>query len=409
MACRVCSLQVATELFFLVVEDVIMYGSRTTLCFSKFLTNQNYFSCAVAKCIAITNPPSRYYSPELRSSPGETVLCIRNVNISSFRVIFERTIGTSSIHYGSKNLLKKFAKKTKKKFWYESPILVSKPIHKPSTSQDAVKFTPPPKTRREDSIRMRALNSILYRAISDLLSSNEVSSEICELSLEISKVSLPLDFSCCRVYWKTSGISKTDDLIQQVLDRSAPRVRYLLIAHQVLGSVPPVTFIKDKEYAAVLEVERLLKMADFGPNENTEEPEQILTDGREPVCLISPSEQPATPKPSAVFGIDHEALNRQIMAYKQKPKEALTETAQFGLTEQQQDMLAELRKQKEIRRKKKKNAKRYRDDDITPQAYLLERYGQRVGREEESGYREYSAEDWEIKELMAEEDQKNRS
>nr|XP_015213084.1 PREDICTED: putative ribosome-binding factor A, mitochondrial [Lepisosteus oculatus] len=185
--------------------------------------------------------------------------------------------------------------------------------------------------------------------------------------------------------------------------------RYLLIAHQVLGSVPPVTFIKDKEYAAVLEVERLLKMADFGPNENTEEPEQILTDGREPVCLISPSEQPATPKPSAVFGIDHEALNRQIMAYKQKPKEALTETAQFGLTEQQQDMLAELRKQKEIRRKKKKNAKRYRDDDITPQAYLLERYGQRVGREEESGYREYSAEDWEIKELMAEEDQKNRS
>jgi hypothetical protein len=39
------------------------------------------------------------------------------------------------------------------------------------------------------------------------------------------QVSLPADFSSCRVYWKTSGVSERDDQIQQALDKSSPRIR----------------------------------------------------------------------------------------------------------------------------------------------------------------------------------------
>ncbi|MBN3295334.1 RBFA factor, partial [Amia calva] len=256
-------------------------------------------------------------------------------------------------------------------------------------------------------MRIQILNSLLFKAISDLLHSSDVSSEICLLNVEISKVSLPLDFSCCRVYWKTSGTSEKDDLIQQGLNKCAPRIRYLLIADQILGSVPPVTFIKDKEYAAVSEIERLLKIADFGPGENTEELEQSLKDRGDSVRVAAASEQPTTSTAPGLFGIDHEALNRQILEYKRRTKEALVESSQFSLTEQQQELLAELRKQKIINKKKKKKSKRDIDIDITPQAYLLEKYSQEHSTEELEGP-EYSTEDSEIKELISEEDQKNR-
>nr|KAF6330845.1 ribosome binding factor A [Myotis myotis] len=100
-----------------------------------------------------------------------------------------------------KNLLKKFASKTKKKFWYEGPSLGSHLTYKPSKLELLTKSTSK-KTRKEDHVRLRALNGLLYKALSDLLCSPEVSQEIYDLNVELSKVSLTSDFSACRVYWR---------------------------------------------------------------------------------------------------------------------------------------------------------------------------------------------------------------
>ncbi|RXM29983.1 putative ribosome-binding factor A, mitochondrial [Acipenser ruthenus] len=235
----------------------------------------------------------------------------------------------------------------------DEPVEDSK-MCKPSSLEAVLKRTSSPqKGSREDSIRMRTLNTILYKAITDLISTYEVS--------------LPLDFSSCRVYWKISGKSEKDDLIQQVLEKSAPRIRYLLITRQVLGSVPPVTFIKDKQYAAISEVEKLLEAADFGPQESTGDSVSVVNDRRE------------TSTSSNLFGIDHEALNRQIMEHKKRSTEKLTEPIDSSLTEQQQEFLAEMRKKKTI---KKKKAKYNFDDDITPETYLLEKSNQEEYTEE---------------------------
>ncbi|MBN3282219.1 RBFA factor, partial [Polyodon spathula] len=186
---------------------------------------------------------------------------------------------------------------------------------------------------------MRSLNTILYKAITDLMNTYEVSPELYDLPVEISKaIFLLLDFSSCCEYWKISGKSEKDDLICQVLEKSAPHIRYLLITHQVLGSVPAVTFTKDKHYAVVslctvynccnrffFKVEKLLEAADFGPQENTGDSVPIVNDRRE------------TSTSSNLFGIDHEALNRQIMEHKKRFTEKLTEPVDASLTEQQQE------------------------------------------------------------------------
>ncbi|KAK6327125.1 hypothetical protein J4Q44_G00027700 [Coregonus suidteri] len=303
-----------------------------------------------------------------------------------------RDFHTSS-NCAGKNLMRKFVNKTKKKLWYETP-----PKAPPSSQLSALK--PPKKQNQEDNMRTRVLNSILYKAITDLLSSPEVNSEVYNYSVDISRVSLPADFSSCRVYWKTSGVSERDDQIQQALDKSSPRIRYLIMAHQTLGGVPPLVFIKDKQYAAMSEVENLLKMADFGPED------QDGKDGLGEQLHVVESGQPTTSKKPVLFGVDHEALNKQILDYKLRVKETTSDTLAPELTLQQLEVLAEYRKQKVMEKKKK--SKRPIDDDITPKEYLLSRHSQgQEGEGEGEDGRAFSQEDDQVRELMAEESRKS--
>ncbi|KAF5899985.1 putative ribosome-binding factor A, mitochondrial, partial [Clarias magur] len=160
------------------------------------------------------------------------------------------------------DLLKKMFSNRRKKRWYETPQSVI-------TGQSG--FMKPAKKRSmEDSLRVRTLNTILYKSISDLLSSHELNAQIPSYNVEITKVSLLGDYSVCRIYWKTSLSSDRDGQIQQILDKCAPRIRYLLISQQILGSVPPLVFVLDKQHAALKEVENLLKIADYGPSDDAE-------------------------------------------------------------------------------------------------------------------------------------------
>ncbi|XP_041102578.1 putative ribosome-binding factor A, mitochondrial [Polyodon spathula] len=365
-----------------------MFASKVWFRVCTYLVAPKCGSSTVAKKLIAEHPRESNYQVLRNYLKTENSL-----NKLQFNNVQKINLHTSCIQCGNKKLFKKFASKTKKKFWYESPTLGSKLMCKPSSLETVLKRTSSPqKGSREDSIRMRTLNTILYKAIADLMSTYEVSPQLFDLGVEISKVSLPLDFSSCRVYWKISGKSERDDLIQQVLEKSAPRIRYLLITRQVLGSVPPVTFIKDKQYAAISEVEKLLEAADFGPEESTGDSMSLVNDQRE------------TSTSSNLFGINHETLNRQIMEHKKRSTEKLTEPVDSSLTEQQQELLAEMRKKKTI---KKKKAKYNFDDDITPETYLLEKYNQEKYSEERDQLEDQLGES-EVKEMMAQEDQQTR-
>ncbi|XP_074843674.1 putative ribosome-binding factor A, mitochondrial [Carettochelys insculpta] len=275
-----------------------------------------------------------------------------------------RALHGSAALLGSKNLLKKFASKTKKKFWYDNPSVASHLVHKPSQLATLLKATQQ-KTSKGESIRKRILNVVLYKAVTDLMSTCEVSQELSDLKLELTKATLSSDLSICRVYWSPPLNAEEDTRIESILRKSAPVIRHLLITHQVLRNVPPIIFVKDKQSAALKEIDRLLAIADFGPQE-----EKDTSAGSESASLVtvSSSDTSASSISSNLFGIDHEVLNKQIMEYKKMKK--VKDTESTGWEEQQQKQLAEIRKQKKMKKKKIRDPF---ENDITPQKYLLDK------------------------------------
>ncbi|XP_053427799.1 putative ribosome-binding factor A, mitochondrial isoform X3 [Nycticebus coucang] len=102
-----------------------------------------------------------------------------------------RALHVSSVSCGSKNLLKKFASKSKKKFWYDGPSLGSHLVETYTPSPSKFEFlmkNTSKKARKEDQVRLRALNGLLHKALTDLLCTPEVSQEVCDLSVELSKI-----------------------------------------------------------------------------------------------------------------------------------------------------------------------------------------------------------------------------
>ncbi|KAM5305314.1 putative ribosome-binding factor A, mitochondrial isoform 2-T2 [Glossophaga mutica] len=266
-----------------------------------------------------------------------------------------------------KNLLKKFASKTKKKFWYEGPSLGSHLTYKPSQLEFLTKSTSK-KTKKEDHVRLRALNGLLYKALSDLLCTPEVSQEVYDLNVELSKVSLTADFSACRVYWRTPLPAEQNAHAQAALQRHAARMRHLLMSQQTLRKMPPIVFVQDKDHANLAEVDRLLAVADLGPA-SEDLGRRDLRDLEAPVAP-SPYDTPGPAVCSSLCGIDHEELHKQIKEYKRRKERGCggesESIACLGL-----ETAAELRRQM----KRRKKARSRTVEELSPKNYPWELAG----------------------------------
>uniref|UniRef100_A0A8C7AZW0 Ribosome-binding factor A, mitochondrial n=1 Tax=Neovison vison TaxID=452646 RepID=A0A8C7AZW0_NEOVI len=194
------------------------------------------------------------------------------------------------------------------------------------------------KTRRDEHVRLRALNGLLYKALTDLLCTPQVSQEICDLNVQLSKVSLTADFSACRVYWRSEVPAEQNASTEAVLQRSAAHMRHLLMSQQTLRNVPPIVFIRDKGDAALAEVERLLAVADLGPRDEKDD-----SVGARAWDAPAPRGTPTSATCSSLCGIDHEALNKQIMEYKRKQGHRTVSPEESRLTA---DLAAETREGK---------------------------------------------------------------
>uniref|UniRef100_A0A8C5X032 Ribosome binding factor A n=1 Tax=Malurus cyaneus samueli TaxID=2593467 RepID=A0A8C5X032_9PASS len=273
-----------------------------------------------------------------------------------------RALRSSAALGGPRNLLRKMLRKNKKKFWYDSPTLGSQTFYKPA-KLDFLMKNDLTKSRKEDNMRCRVLNGLIHKAVLEMATTCEVSQEFYDLKLEISKVSLSSNFSACCVYWNPTSTMEKESYVESVLRKSAPRIRYLLKSQQIVGNAPPVVFIKDKEAAAVKEVEDLLAIADFGPPEEEEIPQNESSK-----LFTSTTQSSDSPMRPNLFGIDHELLNKQIMDYKKMKVSRHVEG--IAWTEKQEKQLSKIQK------KMKKNKQRSPpdNDDITPQKHLLDRY-----------------------------------
>ncbi|KAI1243027.1 hypothetical protein IHE44_0000593 [Lamprotornis superbus] len=235
-----------------------------------------------------------------------------------------------------------------KKFWYPSPIVGPQTLHKP-TKLDFLVKNDLTKTRKQDNTRCRVLSGLIHKAVLEMATTCEVS--------------LSSNFSACRVYWNPASTMEKESYVESVLRKSAPRIRYLLKSQQIVGNVPPVVFIKDKEAAAVKEVEDLLAIADFGPPE-----EEEISQNDSSKLFPSTTQSSDSPIRPNLFGIDHEQLHKQIMDYKKM--KASRHIENIAWTEKQQQQLSKI--QKKMKKKKTRNPPD--DDDVTPQKHLLDSY-----------------------------------
>lgn len=182
------------------------------------------------------------------------------VKSSSF-YLTKSSYGTHSENRATKTLRKIISGRDKgKKNWYSNYDSGSPKLPTPvGISQNKGQG-------KESNRRVSMLNKLFMKNITDLMATGDVSQRLLGRGLEVSRVKVGSDFQGVNVYWLAKG-NDNDDEIQTVLNLAAHSIRHELSQLRLMGEVPKITFVKDRLYAKVMEVDHLLGNADLGePN-----------------------------------------------------------------------------------------------------------------------------------------------
>ncbi|XP_060827737.1 uncharacterized protein LOC132913416 [Bombus pascuorum] len=178
---------------------------------------------------------------------------IQNMEISTVKQIF-RCICTDSTKYN----IEKQAK-------FMNKIIKKNKSKRESIDGDINPYTcatPTSKLSIYTVRRMIVLNNVFMKHITDLMSTGDVVPEILNKNIEISHVKVTADFKLINVFWIDNNTENTD--VEELLQKCAFQLRHELSQLRVIGVVPPIQFVKCKGTNILREVERKLKIMDFG-------------------------------------------------------------------------------------------------------------------------------------------------
>lgn len=100
--------------------------------------------------------------------------------------------------------------------------------------------------------------------ITDLLATGEIAPRVLNKGIEISRVSVTADFKFVNVFWLATDSGDADKLAEEALNKAAGSLRHELSQLKVMGVVPMIKFVRDKQYIREIEIDRRLAIADFG-------------------------------------------------------------------------------------------------------------------------------------------------
>lgn len=164
--------------------------------------------------------------------------------------------------------------------------------------------------------RVNVLNKLFMRYITDFMATDDTYSGF---GLEISRVNITTDFHLVNVYWLARG-DGTDANLETILSNSAGKLRHNLSQLRLMGEVPTIKFVKDKSFAKSVEVERLLKHADFGDDFVPSTPSQMIKND-----LSCNTIQPDNVLPEMthdILGLNHAEIMRRVKSNMSKAKQA---------------------------------------------------------------------------------------
>ncbi|KAF5280330.1 hypothetical protein FQR65_LT03139 [Abscondita terminalis] len=147
------------------------------------------------------------------------------------------------------------SKKSQKKFKYhETPLLPTPTTFSKGSFEGK---------RSINAKRVNVLNKLFMRYITDLMACGECSSAFVGHGIEVNRVQINPDYTFVNVYWIANGTSH-DDVVEGILNANTGSLRNELAQLKLVGMIPKIKFVKDKQYARVVELDRILSKADFG-------------------------------------------------------------------------------------------------------------------------------------------------
>lgn len=111
--------------------------------------------------------------------------------------------------------------------------------------------------------------------ITDMMSMGEVS-DIIKQNIEITHVKITPDFKYVNVFYIPSDDDTSFD--QEALQKCARIIRHELSQLRIIGVVPPIQFVPNKQYSIQMEVERRLMMINFEEDSDTLSSEEMQFD-----------------------------------------------------------------------------------------------------------------------------------
>lgn len=184
-------------------------------------------------------------------------------------------------------------------------------------------------THRENkggSRRVVMLNKMFMQHVTDQLASSRFRDEIHGLGIEITHVQVCQHFRGLNVFWFSTATDYQPDWIAERLAGIAFPLRHALSQLRLIGEVPRITFVQDKELMHQQLVDALLAKADFGDDHERNSYGQRVKKEFEPQFLdvndVEDSVEETIPMRNDVFGVDRSAIMGRITTSMEKTKSA---------------------------------------------------------------------------------------
>ncbi|KAH9643676.1 hypothetical protein HF086_006152 [Spodoptera exigua] len=138
--------------------------------------------------------------------------------------------------------------------------------------------------------RTAMLNKMFMKQITDMMSTGTAALDVVGRGIEISRVNVTPDMNTVNVFWVCKG-NASDAETEKILNKVAGGLRRELSTLRVMGEVPYIVFVKDKQEAHLVDLDRRLAMADYEMTHS-------------------------------IFGLDHAKIMSRLLAARKKSSDA---------------------------------------------------------------------------------------
>ncbi|XP_061197238.1 putative ribosome-binding factor A, mitochondrial [Saccostrea echinata] len=235
------------------------------------------------------------------------------------------------------------------------------------------------------------VSQVVHGTVVDIIDSGDLDPEIPTLGVSISDVVWSPEMSSMNIYWQT----KSDDVekrevVRNLLNSKAKKMRSLLIGRKISGHIPNIQFVWDKSQlkTSYLEyIDKMLSIADYGPDYEPQKYPQATAYHGVPILQASPkileklreiSEErdPGQMKEYVeksfrddIYGLDHTLLMESIQDSKQKLQAGLRKREKKSMKESKERIYSgELQQQEKDRRGELQQQEKDRRDIFTASA-----------------------------------------